>query len=43
VKTADGRRCPENRLPDARHIEFYERAVALLDFDNEVLNGHQRG
>src|ERR1039458_8887547 len=42
VKTADGLRGAQNGLADAVRIEFDQRPVTLLDFDNAVLNWHHR-
>ena len=42
VKTADGFRGAQNGLADAVRIEFDQRPVALLNFDNAVLNWHHR-
>src|ERR1017187_840093 len=42
-KTADGLRGAQNGLADAVRIEFDQRPVALLNFDNAVLNWHHRG
>src|SRR5450759_203173 len=43
VKTADGLRGAQNGLANAVRIEFDQRPVALLDFDNAVLNWHHHG
>ncbi len=40
VKTANGLRRAQNGPADAVRIEFDQRPVALLDFDNAVLNWH---
>ena len=42
LKTADGFRGAQNDLADAVGIEFDQRPVAFLYFDNAVLNWHHR-
>ena len=40
LEAADGFRRARDGLPDAVGIEFHQRAVPFLNFDNAVLDGH---
>src|SRR6266513_3789134 len=41
LETANGLGGAQNCLLDASRIEFYQRAIAFLDFDNPVLHSHE--
>jgi hypothetical protein len=40
LETPNGLGSAQNRLLDSTGIEFYQRAIAFLDFDNPVLDSH---